>query len=137
MQGYLSVTVVLDQLNTHMCLDVVKSVAMLCEVPMPDETELDTRAKRRAWLESPGRRIRFLFTPRHASWLNPIEKWFPYLARRLMRRASFRSTEELTARVMEFIRYYNEHLARPYRFRRRSYGTPAHSHCSPAQGSRT
>jgi transposase len=88
-------------------------------------------------LESPGRRIRFLFTPRHASWLNPIEKWFSYLARRLLRRASFRSLEELTARVTEFIRYCNDHLARPYRFRRRSYGPAAPNPCSPAQGSGT
>lgn len=140
MQGYQRVTVILDQLNTHMCMDVVRSVAMLCDVPLPDDSELDTRAKRRAWLQSDGRRIRFQFTPRHASWLNPIEKWFSYLARRLLRRASFRSTEELTARVTEFITYYNEHLAHPYRFRRRTYGPSAHSqpaHCSPAQGSTT
>ena len=137
MQGYKRVTVILDQLNTHMCMDVVRSVAELCDEPLPDESELDTRAKRRAWLEQDSRRIRFLFTPRHASWLNPIEKWFSYLARRLLRRASFRSTEELTARVTEFINYYNQHLAHPYRFRRRSYGAAAHSPCSPAQGSRT
>ena len=137
MQGYQRITVILDQLNTHLCMDVVRSVAMLCDEPMPDEDELDTRAKRRAWLETGGRRIRFLFTPRHASWLNPIEKWFSYLARRLLRRASFRSTQELTARVLEFINYYNEHLAHPYRFRRRRYGTPAQDNCSPAQGSRT
>ena len=137
MQGFERVTVVLDQLNTHMCMDVVRSVATLCDVPIPDETKLDSREKRRAWLESDGRRIRFLFTPRHASWLNPIEKWFSYLARRLLRRASFRSTEELTARVLEFINYYNEHLARPYRFRRRTYGGAVHHPCSPAQGSRT
>jgi transposase len=137
MQGYARVTVILDQLNTHMCMDVVRSVAALCEVPVPDERELSTRARRRAFLESPGRRIRFLFTPRHASWLNPIEKWFSYLARRLLRRASFRSLEELTARVTEFIRYCNDHLARPYRFRRRSYGPAAPNPCSPAQGSGT
>jgi transposase len=137
MQGYQRVTVILDQLNTHMCMDVVRSVAELCDEPPPEEKELDTRAKRRAWLESGSRRIRFLFTPRHASWLNPIEKWFSYLARRLLRRASFRSTEELSARVMAFINYYNEHLAHPYHFRRRSYGPTPLTPCSTAQGSRT
>lgn len=137
MQGYKRVTVILDQLNTHMCLDVVRSIAALCDEPLPDDSELDTRAKRRAWLEQDSHRIRFLFTPRHASWLNPIEKWFSYLARRLLRRASFRSTEELSTRVTEFIRYYNQHLAHPYRFRRRSYGAPVLASCSTAQGSGT
>jgi transposase len=137
MQGYERVTVILDQLNTHMCMDVVRSVAELCQIPIPEESELDTRHKRRAWLESDSHRIRFLFTPRHASWLNPIEKWFSFLARRLLRRASFCSTEELATRVLQFINYYNEHLAHPYRFRRRTYGPAANDNCSPAQGSGT
>jgi transposase-like protein len=138
MQGYKRVTVLADQLNTHMSMDVVRSVADLCGLPVPDESELDTRHKRRDWLECKEHQICFQYTPRHASWLNPIEKWFSVLGRRLLRRASFRSTEELAKRVGEFIDYYNLYHARPYRFRRRTYGRRApavDANCSPAQGS--
>lgn len=140
MQGYKRVTVLLDQLNTHMSMDVVRSVAQLCELPVPSDNELDTRHKRRDWLECKEHRICFQFTPRHASWLNPIEKWFSVLGRRLLRRGSFGSLEELSKRVGEFIDYYNLHHARPYRFRPRTYGSRAPAsgaNCSPAQGAGT
>lgn len=52
----------------------------------------------------------------HASWLNPIEKWFSVLARRLLRRASFNSLDELSRRIHHFIDHYNTVLARPYRY---------------------
>ena len=119
LQGHSRITVVLDQLSTHMSLDVVNSIADLCGEPRPDVKTLDTRHKRRAWLEDPTRRIRFQFTPRHASWLNPIEKWFSILARRLLRRASFAGLDELSRRIHHFIDHYNTRLARPFRFRPR------------------
>ena len=124
LQGHARITVVLDQLNTHMSIDVVNSIADLCGEPRPDEKTLDTRHKRRAWLEDPTRRIRFQFTPRHASWLNPIEKWFSILARRLLRRASFQSLDELSRRIHHFIDHYNTRLARPFRFRPRKTAAP-------------
>jgi len=137
MQGYRRITVIMDQLNTHMSMDMVRMVAELCGIPIPDESELDSRHQRRAFLESENHRIRFQFTPRHASWLNPIEKWFSILVRRLLRRASFTSTEQLASRIIEFIDYYNRHLAHPYRYRRRSYGTSKPPTCSPVQGAET
>jgi len=48
MQGYKRVTVILEQLNTHMSLEVVKSVATLCDLQLPDDEDLDSRLKRRA-----------------------------------------------------------------------------------------
>jgi transposase-like protein len=127
LQGHAQITVVLDQLNTHMSMDVVNSDANLCNEPRPDEKILDTRHKRRAWLEDSARRIRFQFTPRHASWLNPIEKWFSVLARRLLRRGSFASLDELSRRIHHFIDHYNTRLARPYRFRPRQTASPVTS----------
>ncbi len=137
MQGYHRITVIVDQLNTHMSMDVVRTVAELCGVSLPDDSELDCRHKRRAFLESQNHRIRFQFTPRHASWLNPIEKWFSVLVRRLLRRGSFTSTQQLASRITEFIDYYNRHLAHPYRYRRRTYGSGKSSTCSPVQSART
>jgi hypothetical protein len=45
-----------------------------------------------------------------------IEIWFSILARRLLRRGSFASKEELRARILRFIDYFNECLARPFRW---------------------
>lgn len=118
LQGYRRITVVLDQLNTHGCLLLIQTVAKLCGLPQPDpKKEVDTLKKRRAWLGRKDKPIVFLFTPLHASWLNPIEMWFSVLVRKLLRRGSFSSLEELQQRIYAFIAYYNQHLAHPYRLR--------------------
>jgi transposase len=115
--GVRRVTVILDNLNTHMSWPMVLAVATLCNLLPPDPKTLDTMAKRRAWLENTDKPVAFLFTPKHASWLNPIERWFSVLVRRLLRRGSFPSLEDLNRRVSEFIQYYNDHLAHPYKLR--------------------
>ena len=102
----------------HMSLDMVHAIAKLCGLPIPQESLLDSMLKRRAWLEDKEHPIRFLFTPKHASWLNPIERWFGLLARRVLRRGNFRSLEELDAHIQAFILYFNERLAHPYKLRR-------------------
>ncbi|MBL9009495.1 MAG: transposase [Myxococcales bacterium] len=106
-------------------------MADVCGEPRPDEKTLDSRDTRRAWLKNPARRLRCQFTPRHASWLNPIEKWFSVLARRLLRRASFKSLDEPSRRNHPFIdpciAPYNTRLARPYRFRPGKAASPAPS----------
>jgi hypothetical protein len=106
----------LDQLNTHMSTDVVKVVATLCGLPMPAADDIDTMVKRRAWLEQDDKPIVFCFTPKHASWLNPIETWFGVLARKILPRGSFRSIAELETKVVAFVTYFIEKLAHPYRF---------------------
>jgi transposase len=116
-QGSRRITVVLDQLNTHMSLEVVLKVAALCHLPPPELTLIATMEQRRIWLEQPDKAIVFLFTPKHASWLNPIELWFGVLSRKIIRRGSFKSTNDLQERVEKFIAYYNEKLAHPYRLR--------------------
>jgi len=116
-RGYRRITVVLDQLNTHMSLPVVQMVASVCGVPLPDGDTLATMAGRRAWLERPDKPIMFLFTPKHASWLNPIEIWFGVLARKVLRRGSFSSLEDLRAKLYAFMEYYNEKQAHPYKLR--------------------
>jgi transposase len=116
-RGYERITLVLDQLNTHMCLEVVKVVALLCDLPEPAPERVATMEQRRTWLENPDKPIVLCFTPKHASWLNPIELWFGVLSRKVIRRGSFGSTEELKEKIERFMVYYNEKLAHPYRLR--------------------
>ena len=43
--------------------------------------------------------------------------WFGVLVRRLLKRSSFQTVEELREKLLAFIGYYNEHLAKPYKWR--------------------
>ena len=53
---------------------------------------------------------------KHASWLNQIELWFSILVRRLLKRASFSSVEQLKERVLSFIEYFNRTMAKPFKW---------------------
>jgi transposase len=60
-------------------------------------------------------RVHLHFTPTHASWLNQVELFFSILERRLLRRGEFASVDELTARIIGFIKDYNRR-ATPFRW---------------------
>jgi len=46
--------------------------------------------------------------------MNQIEMWFSILVRKLLKRASFASVEELQAKVLAFIEYRNATMAKPF-----------------------
>lgn len=114
---------VMDQLNTHKSESLVRFVAEQCGI---DPASLGEKGKhgilknmetRAAFLSDSTHRIRIIYTPKHCSWLNQIECWFSILTRRLLnKRSSFRSIQELEARIAQFIHYYNEHVAKPFRW---------------------
>jgi len=74
---------------------------------------MKTRAE---FLSAPGHRIRFLYTPKHTSWLNQIELWFSILVRRLLKRGNFTSIEDLRERLVAFINYFNRTMAKPFKW---------------------
>jgi len=63
-----------------------------------------------------GGRFHFVYTPKHASWMNQVELWFGILQQRLLRYGQFRSREELSARIEQFVQYWNAHEAHPFRW---------------------
>lgn len=110
-----------DQLNTHQSESLVRWIANT----IGETSDLGEKGKsgilksmssRAEFLTNSEHRIRFAYTPKHCSWLNQIEMWFSILVRRLLKRASFKSTDELRQRILGFIEYFNRTLAKPFKW---------------------
>jgi transposase len=112
---------VVDQLNTHQSAALVRLVADRCAPSRALGVKgkrgiLRAMASRAAFLSEPTHRIRFVYVPKHTSWLTQIEIWFSILVRRLLKRASFTSTDDLSTRILAFIAYFNQTLAKPFKW---------------------
>ena len=77
---------------------------------------LKSLKSRKEFLAELSHRIRFVYTPKHCSWLNQVEIWFSILARRVLRRGNFTSKADLRTRILNFIAYFNEFLAKPFKW---------------------
>jgi len=71
---------------------------------------------RRKFLEDKSHRTRFVYVPKHTSWLNQIEIWFSILVRRVIKRGNFTSVKDLRDKILAFIAYFNEALAKPFKW---------------------
>lgn len=113
---------VVDNLNIHQSESLVRYVAAQSDI---DETTLGVKGKagilkskhsRAHFLSQPDHRIVFHYTPKHASWLNQIEIWLSILVRKLLKRGNFTSLEQLKAKVLAFVEYYNRTMAKPFKW---------------------
>jgi len=113
--------IVVDQLNTHKSESLVRFVSEACalNIDLGEKGKsgilknMETRAD---FLSDTNHRIRLLYTPKHASWLNQIEVWFSILSSRLLKRLSVCSTSQLKNKVMDFVDYFNKTAARAFKW---------------------
>jgi transposase len=114
--------IVTDQLNIHLSEGLVRLVARVCDIAAETLGKkgksgiLKSVASRKKFLTDLSHRIRFVYTPKHSSWLNQVEIWFSILARRVIRRGNFTSQEDLRTKILNFIDYFNKVMAKPFKW---------------------
>lgn len=112
---------VVDKRNIHLSESLVRYVASESDFDgdlgvKGTRGSLKSMKTRAAFLSDPSHRIVFHDTPNHASWMNQIEIRFSILVRKLLKRGNFTSVDDLVAKGLAFIEYYNRTMAKPFKW---------------------
>ncbi len=78
-----------------------------------DNLSVHKNQKVKDWLKTK-RKITLHFTPTYSSWLNQVEIWFNILTKDVIKGGIWKSKEQLTSQIMEYIDTYNKTRAKPF-----------------------
>lgn len=119
--NYKTYHIVLDQLNTHKSETLVRLVAkhdnLTEELGIKGKQGiLKSMKTREEFLMDKSHSIVFHYTPKHCSWMNQIEIWFGILMKKVITRGNFSSKNDLKTKLLSFIDYFNETMAKPFKW---------------------
>lgn len=113
---------IMDNLNIHQSESLVRWIAQMEGVSDEDLgikgksgilLSMETRA---AFLHDESHFVVFYYTPKHASWMNQVEIWLSILVRKLLKKGNFISLQDLREKILAFIGYYNQTMAKPIKW---------------------
>jgi transposase len=73
-----------------------------------DNLKMHTSKETKKYLETVPQRFQFVFTPKHASWLNIIESFFSKMTRSMLRGIRVSDKNELIERICQYLDEINE-----------------------------
>lgn len=78
-----------------------------------DNLSVHKNQKVKEWLASK-RKVKIHFTPTYSSWLNQVEIWFNILTKDVLKGGVWKSVEQLSSQLLEYIDTYNQTRAKPF-----------------------
>jgi len=110
-----------DNLNIHQSAGLVRLIAQLCDIKEELGKKgvrgiLQSQKSRQEFLSDLSHRIRFVYLPKHTSWLNQIEVIFGVVMRKVVRRGNFTSVADLRSKLLAFLAYFNDVFAKPFQW---------------------